>query len=163
MKSLLILIFLFVSTLTGIAQLTTSKQCPPVSIYILKGTINNVGPNFTPGQIKLALPCFTSEVTEPDSSKCGGLISYADEDMFFYTGRDYIELREKFKGKMEFPLMGAARSSLFGWLGYPKIKDTKWEAFQTAYGILVLHFNADNKVNLIQFSTKGAESLKLCE
>jgi hypothetical protein len=59
--------------------------------------------------------------------------------------------------------MGAARSSLFKWLGYPKIKDINWDAFTTKYGILILHYNKSGKVNLIQFSKKNAESLTLCE
>jgi hypothetical protein len=52
---------------------------------------------------------------------------------------------------------------LFNYLGNPKVKDTNWEAFQTAYGILVLHYNTAGKVYKFQFSTKTAETLSLCE
>jgi hypothetical protein len=43
------------------------------------------------------------------------------------------------------------------------MKDATWDAYQTNYGCLVLHFNKANKVRLIQFSTNGTEMLKLCE
>ena len=59
--------------------------------------------------------------------------------------------------------MGAARNGLFKWLANPKLKDDKWEAYQTSYGIMVLHFDANNKVNLIQMSTQSPETLTLCE
>jgi hypothetical protein len=59
--------------------------------------------------------------------------------------------------------MGVARNSLFKTLGNPKIKDDNWDAYQMAYGTLVLHYNKAGKVNLVQFSTRGTESLSLCE
>lgn len=81
----------------------------------------------------------------------------------FFTTRDYVEIGEKFKGKLSIPLFGAARNSLFKVLGNPQMKDATWDAFQTAYGILVLHYNKANKVRLIQFSTHGTSTLSLCE
>lgn len=154
---------LLVVSATASAQLKTTVVCPEMVVNILQGHVNGLDPDFTVGQIKKTLPCFSSEEPESDSSRCGGLLSYKDQDIYFYTGRDYIEIREKFKGKLSLPLMGADRSSLFKWLGYPKIKDVDWDAFGTAYGILVLHYNKAGKINLIQFSKKSAETLKLCE
>ena len=59
--------------------------------------------------------------------------------------------------------MGANRNSLFKWLGNPKIKDVNWDAYQTQYGTLVLHFNKAGKINLIQFSKLNTDVLTLCE
>jgi hypothetical protein len=132
-------------------------------VNIEDGSVNKIQPNLTPGQIEKAFPCYTSIETETDSSKCGGLISYSDKDIYFYTGRDYVEIGEKFDGKLSIPLLGAVRADLFKWLGYPKIKDINWDAFQTAYGVLVVYYGKSGKINKIQMSTKTAETLKLCK
>ena len=92
-----------------------------------------------------------------------GYCFFADKDVCFYTERDYIEIKEKFKGKLSLPLIGADRKSLFKWLGHPLLKDDTWDVFETKYGILVLHYNKLNKVNLIQMTTKSTETLNLCQ
>jgi hypothetical protein len=164
MKKYRLLIISFVFTLNLCAQLKTTAVCPPFSVDILKGRINNeVLPTSTINYIKERFPCATSTVTESDSAKCGGGIFYKDKDIYFYTGRNYIEIGPNFKGSLSLPLMGAARNSLYKWLGHPAIKDVNWESFQTAYGMLILYYNKASKVNKIQFSTESAESIKLCE
>ena len=156
--------FLFMTIVTiAHAQLKTTTVCNTMVVDILDGKVNGMLPDFTIGQIKEKLPCFTSEEPENASSKCGGGVFYKDKDIYFYTGRDYIEIRERFKGKLSIPLLDASRTSLFKWLGNPKIKDISWDAFQTQYGTLVLHYNKAGKVNLIQFSKKSTETLSLCE
>jgi hypothetical protein len=158
------LFFLFTITVASVkAQLKTTPICNSFVVDILDGKVNGVLPDFTNGQIKQSLPCFTSEEPENSSSKCGGGVFYKDKGVYFFTGRDYIEIRENFKGKMTIPLMGASRNSLFKWLGNPKIKDVNWDAFQTQYGTLVLHYNKAGKINLVQFSKKSTETLSLCE
>ncbi len=59
--------------------------------------------------------------------------------------------------------MGANRNGLFKMLGNPKLKDENWDAFEMAYGLLVLHYTKAGKVNLIQMTTKSTETLSLCE
>jgi hypothetical protein len=146
------------------AQLKKTIKCPDFNIDILDGIINkNILPNSTVGQIKLNLPCFTSFEEEGTTAKCGAGVFYKDKDVSFYTTRDYVEIGPAFKGKISIPLMGAPRSGLFKWLGTPQIKDVKWDAFQTSYGILILYYNDASKVNKIQFSTQTASSIKLCE
>jgi hypothetical protein len=163
MKKLISLFLFMTIVMTVSAQLKTTPVCPAFAVNILKGTVNGVETDYTAGQIKKVFPCFTSEEAETSTTPCGGGLFYKDKDIYFYTGRDYIEIREKFKGTISLPLMGAARNSLFKWLGNPKIKDVNWDAFQTAYGTLVLHYNKASKVNLIQFSKKSTDNLSLCE
>jgi hypothetical protein len=164
MKTLLLSFCLLTLSIMVQGQLKTSSQnqCSTFVIDVLDGKLNGNKPNITFAELKKNLPCYTSLESE-DSSKCGGLISYKDRDVYFYTGRNYVEIREKFKGKLSVPLMGAARNSLFKWLGHPAIKDTNWDAFQTAYGMLILYYNKANKVNKIQFSTENSDTIKLCE
>lgn len=160
-------LFLFCSLMTVVAnapaQLKITPFCPALEVHILEGNVNGVEPDYTPGQVKKALPCYTTDETGAAPPNCGGLIAYKDKDIYFYTARGYIEIREKFKGKLSLPLIGAARSSLFKWLGYPTIKDINWDAFQTSYGVLILHYNKAGKINLLQFSKKSTETLSLCE
>src|SRR5258705_1509812 len=115
MKALLFFACLLILGLTGFSQLrsSTQNQCSLFVVDILDGKVNGAEPDFSQGEIKKMLPCFTSEEPENSTSKCGGLISYKDRDVYFYTGRNYVEIREKFKGKLSVPLMGAARNSLF--------------------------------------------------
>jgi hypothetical protein len=148
---------------TVFAQLKTTNVCPVFVVNILDGRVNELDPNSTIGEIKSKLPCFSGTEEETTSSKCGGGVFYKDRDIDFYTGRDYVEIREKFKGKLSIPLIGASRNSLFKWLGHPKIKDVNWDAFQVSYGTLVLYYNKAGKINKLQFSTKSNETLRLCE
>jgi len=146
------------------AQLKTTPKCPSFDIDILHGIVNQVIlPTSTVGQIKLNLPCFTSFEEEGTSAKCGAGVFYKDKDVYFYTTRDYIEIGPAFKGKLSIPLLGASRNSLFKWLGTPQIKDVTWDAFQTAYGVLILYYNNTSKVDKIQFSTQTANTIHLCE
>lgn len=163
MKKIFFSCLFMMGVLFATAQLKTTPVCPVFEVNILNGTVTGMESTSTAELIMKKFPCYTSVEAENDSSKCGGIVSYKDNDIYFYTGRDYIELRENFKGKQTTPVIGASRNSLFQILGGPKIKDVDWDAYQTSYGILVLHYNKDNKVNLVQFSKKTAESLKLCE
>lgn len=166
MKPLLVFLsFLLVYTSQAQLKTSTQNQCGTLVVDILDGRINGVEPKFTPGQIKKMLPCFTSEEPEDATSKCGGLVAYKSQDVYFYTGRNYVEIRDKFKGKLTVPLMGASRKSatLFKSLGNPKIKDTDWDAYDTSYGTLILYYNKLSKVNKIQFSTESTETINLCQ
>ena len=145
------------------AQLKTTTVCPAFTVDLLDGRINELRITDNNTQIKAKLPCYSSETPETNSAGCGGGVFYKDKDIFFYTSRDYVEIGPKFKGKLSLPLMGASRNSLFKWLGHPKIKDVTWDAFTTAYGIMILYYSKANKVNKIQVSTETAETIKLCE
>lgn len=146
---------------SSMAQLKPKTICPPFDVDILEGKVNGYKATAGAGELKNKFPCFTS-VTN-DSAKCGEAVYYKDKDIVFFTARDYVEIGEKFKGKISLPLLGASRNGLFKWLGNPKMKDDTWDAFQTAYGILVLHYNKANKVRLLQFSTHDVNSIRLCD
>jgi hypothetical protein len=161
-KHLLLMVCIF-SIAPSMAQLKTTPVCPAFSVDILGGKINELDINSTLPEFKKAFPCYTDMQEETGSSKCGGSLSFKDKDIYFYTGRDYVEIREKFKGKLSIPLMGASRNSLFVWLGHPLLKDINWDAFQTAYGILILYYTKAAKINKIQLSTKSTQTLQLCE
>jgi hypothetical protein len=163
MKQVCCLLFFITIVFATKAQLVAKSTCGIFTVDILDGKLNGIRPDARWGEIKDKLPCFTSSQAEGDTTKCGAGVFYKDKEVYFFTDRDYIEIREKFQGKFSIPVMGASRSSLFSVLGNPKIKDENWDAFQMAYGCLVLHYNKTGKVNLVQFSTRGTEALSLCE
>ncbi|HUR10562.1 MAG TPA: hypothetical protein VM012_04300 [Flavitalea sp.] len=147
----------------SMAQLITKAKCPDFEVDILDGKVNGHRPDIPNDRLKIVLPCFTSSTDKKDSSKCGTTVFFKDRDVYFYTERNYIELGPKFKGKLSVPLMGVSRNNLFQYLGNPRIKDDKWSAFQTSYGIIILYFDNANKVNKIQISTKGIDTINLCQ
>lgn len=164
MKNIIVFGFTLLVCMGTSAQLKTTPTCPEIKINILDGIINgNLLTTSTVGQIKLNLPCFTSFEEEGTSAKCGAGVFYKSKDVYFYTTRDYIEIGPAFKGKLSLPLMGASRNSLFKWLGQPQIKDVNWDAFKTNYGVLILYYNKAARINKIQFSTRTASTIELCE
>ena len=158
---------LFMGCLSGaMGQLKAKVNCPDLYIDILNGTVNDIKPNYTQGEIKDKFPCFTSAVDETPDAKCGGGIYFKDKDISFYTKRKYVEVGPKFIGKTSFPLLGTKRGSLFAKLGNAKIKDDLWDAYEMQYGTLVLHYDvagAAGKVKSFQFSTLTTDQLNLCE
>ena len=158
-------LLIFAVILTGqlaTAQLKAKPVCPTFTVDIMDGSVNGLFPKSAIVEIQTTLPCFTGMFEKDSVSKCAGVF-YADRNINFYTGRRYIEIGEKFTGKLTPALMGVSRNSLFNLLGYPKLKDAGWDAFQMGYGALVLYYNAAGKINKIQISNKGIDVLKLCE
>lgn len=158
-----ILCLVFVSLPQAKAQLKSKTDCGTITVDVYKGWVNELKPNADPERMKLKIPCFTSFEPEGSESKCGGGIYYADQGLIIYTQRDYYEIGEKMKGKINIPLIGAKREAMFAWFGNPKIKDTNWEAYQMSYGTLVVYFNAKKLVNKVIMSTVPSESMQLCE
>ncbi len=150
------------SSVAVFSQLKTTKICPPFEVDILAGTVNDLFPKSAIAEIQEALPCYSDLRIKDTDSACGGVF-YMDRDISFYTDRRYVEIGEKFKGKITPALMGASRASLFGILGHPKIKDINWDAFQMGYGTLVLYYNKAGKINKIQIANRSADALKLCD
>lgn len=163
MKIILIMFAGVFSIHLSFAQLKVTPTCPTFIVDVLEGTVNESLFTYSGmAEIEKKFPCFSSAKEETNGSTCGGVF-YKDKDISFYTERDYIEVGEHFKGKLSIPLMGASRNSLFSQLGNPKVKDVSWDAYQTKYGILILYYNKAGKINKLQFSNRGAESIKLCE
>lgn len=166
MKQLLFLVLSLSCAITSMAQLKAKVKCPDLYVDVLNGTVNDQKSNYSQGEIKERIPCFTSAVAESSEAKCGGGVFFRDKDVSFYTKRHYIEIGPKFVGKFSMPLLGTKRGSLFKSLGNPKVKDDLWDAYETQYGTLVLHYDvkgAAGKVKLIQMSTESTETLQLCE
>jgi hypothetical protein len=163
MKNIFLTLSSFLFFTVASAQLKTEVKCPDINVDILYGNINHkITPTANIDQIKSNLPCFTAFETDI-KSKCGSSVFYKDQDIYFFVSRNYIEIGPHFKGKLSVPLMGTSRESLFKILGDPQIKQPAWDAFKTSYGIIILYYDKENKVNKIQMSTKSTSTIQLCE
>lgn len=145
------------------AQLKPANACGAIVVDVYKGWVNEAKPNSDPEQIKVKLPCFTSFEKEGNESKCGGGVYYADKDLKFLIQRDYLVIGEKFKGTFTLPLLGMKSDDLFVKLGNPKLKDANWEAYQMAYGTLLVFYNEKLVIHKVIISTVGTDDLNLCE
>ncbi len=157
--------FLFISVIccnAVSAQLKATAVCPSFTVDVMAGTVSDLQTKSAIVEIQTKFPCATSMVETDLGTTCAGVF-FKDKDISFFTGRQYIEIGDKFKGKISPALMGVSRKNLFALLGHPKLKDTNWEAYQMGYGTLVLYYNAAGKINKIQMAAKSTDALKLCE
>ena len=137
MRIIVLLLACVVTFASVNAQLTATPVCPTINIDLLEGLVNErLQCISTPGEVKKLFPCFSSETEETNGSTCGGVF-YKDKDFYFFTERDYIEIKEEFKGVLAPSIIGVNRNGLFKILGNPKLKDAGWDAFQTKYGTLI--------------------------
>ncbi len=162
MKTLLVCALAILASQISFAQLKKQVDCPTFVVDVLDGHINKYNTKSTMAEIQKAFPCFTDVAAQASGNTCAS-ISYKDKGVYFFPERNYVEIRENFKGKLSVPLMGAQRKNLFRTLGNPVLKDAGWDAFKTNYGILILYYNKAGKVNKLQMSNKTVDSIKLCE
>jgi hypothetical protein len=162
MKQTIVLLVLLIAGFSTSAQLKVKPDCGVLTVDVYKGWVNEAKPNIDPEQMKAKLPCFTSSEKEGPASTCGGGVYLDDKGIRFYTQRDYIVITEKFKGKFTAPVMGVKRGGLFARFGNPKLKDANWEAYQMAYGIMIVYYNTKGVINKIIMSTKTTDDIDLC-
>lgn len=162
MKYAFLLAVMFASGLFAKAQLKTKPDCGIITVDVYKGWINEAKPNADPEQIKAKLPCFTSSEKEGNESGCGGGVYYDDKGICFYIQRDYVVITDAFKGKFTVPVLGAKSDDLFVRFGNPKLKDANWEAYQMAFGIMIVYYNSKGVINKVVLSTKSTDEIDLC-
>lgn len=162
MKTVLLALSLSFTAQFAHAQLTATPVCPTFTVDALAGSVNELVPKSAIVEVKAKFPCFSSIIEKDSVTVCAGVF-YPDRDINFYTGRQYIEVGDKFKGKLTPALMGSSRGTLFTTLGHPKLKDAGWDAYQMAYGTLILYYNAAGKINKIQMCSKSTDAIKLCQ
>lgn len=79
---------------------TAQAQCEHLYVDLQKGTLNGLTPADSMGRIKKELPCFTGDTQEGSAFNYGGGVFYHNHDFYFYTHRDYLEVRADYKGKL---------------------------------------------------------------
>ncbi|MCA9673383.1 MAG: hypothetical protein KC503_47670 [Myxococcales bacterium] len=146
--------------------------CPALRFDPTAGKLNGLDSKADRAAIKRALPCFTGET--PDGKKiggieanCGGGVFFTRDHFYFYTGRDYIEVRTGFKGKVGGDLLGASRKTVEGEVGTPnrveKVAPRTIALYAMTYGTLAVTYDQDGKAIALAAHSTPAQDIKLCK
>jgi hypothetical protein len=126
-----------------------AQDCSSLRLDLRTGTLNGVSPTDSPEQVKALLPCFTGETEEGVEYNFGGGVFYLDHDFYFYTHRDYLEVRSGFVGTVSQPLMGASEERVLALMGKPKRKMEDWSGrevwlYKAKYGSLRVTYGSSS-------------------
>ncbi|HEX6042728.1 hypothetical protein, partial [Longimicrobium sp.] len=80
--------------------------CARLAFDLRGGTLNGVAPTASMDEVKRRLPCSTGETEEGGPFNFGGGVFFLDHDFYFYTHRDYIEVRSRFPGTVTPDVLG---------------------------------------------------------
>lgn len=147
MKKIIFSFFLLV-LISSNSQAQDLKDKDIVQVDLENGTINGLNPSSSKEDIKKIMPLFTEETEENKGVNCDGSLSYAQNDVFFYTARDYVVIRSAFNGKMSKELLNSNIIQVTKLLGKPDhtISPTGDEAsivvvyYKTSYGCLRVNY-----------------------
>lgn len=147
------LIFIFLFSAQSFAQ----NDCKKLKANLKKGTLNGVNASADMNKVKAKFPCFTGDTEEGSGFNCGGGVFFLNHDFYFYTHRDYIEIRDDFQGEISDAVMGLNEKQLKEKMGTPAKKEilgsSTFLQFKRKWGVLVFVLNNDN-VKKIQFHYK---------
>ena len=167
MKSRLLVGLMFGLLLSSVNVIAQSGTCEDIHVDIKKGTINKVKPTATMEKIQAALPCFSGVTKEDEGYNCGGGVFYINHDFYAYTGRDYWEIRGKFKGTWSNKLLGLKPADLEFRFGDPireeKIPGYKVHFYKQKYGCLRVQFSVQSgRSEEIGIHYRPADKVELC-
>ncbi len=132
-----------------------SDPCTNLYFDLKKGTLNGLKPDAPMYLVKSKLPCFTGETEEGSDINYGGGVFYLNHDFYFYTHKDYIEVRRNFKGKLSADILGKSKSQvrlfLFGKLNEIEYADLPGTGHPYGNGINKLYFKNDVGVLIVKF------------
>jgi hypothetical protein len=158
---------LFVLLAWFLGNAIMAQSCDKLVADLKRGTLNGLKPTATQEQVKAKLPCFTGDSEDGGAFNCGGGVFFLNNDFFCYTGRDYIELRKKYNGKLSIPVLGLTKAAAIKKLGMGKAvrtekdEDTEFLFFKTAYGCVRLNIVA-GKVDEVAMHSMPAAAVELC-
>jgi len=157
----------------------TYAQCDNVYFDLIKGTINNIGPDASMSLIKKELPCFTGETAEGEVYNYGGGVFFIKNDFYIYTFKNFIEVRSGFKGRVYPDIMNKSQAevqqilkpyltsinsltgkySVSGEIPF-KLNNSNFLYYKNEVGFLVIKFSK-NKVSSIYsiYSPTNAEKI----
>lgn len=160
------MIFLMIFESSSFNNAGASKGCKNLEADLKKGTLNGVSPAASMKEVKSKLPCFTGDSSEEDSiMNCGGGVFYLNHDFFFYTGRNYIEIRKNFKGKLSAETLNQPWSKVHTAMGEPDRQELQRDVFyyfyDTDYGCLRFNVVSGNVI-IVAMHAQPSEQVDLC-
>jgi hypothetical protein len=143
-----ILTFFALMFVACLSQAQDFKDKNILQVDLENGTINGLKPSASKEEVKKEMPQFTEETEENKGINCDGGLSYAQNDVFFYTARDYVVIRSAFNGKMSQELLNRNIVQVTKFLGKPEhtISPSGDEAsivvvyYKTSYGCLRVNY-----------------------
>ncbi len=159
------------SQLSLIPNITMENNaCENLFLDLDEGTLNGLKASANPQDVKQALPCFTGQTPDGAEVNCGGGVFYLNHDFYFYSGDNYIEVRDNFSGRISFDLLQKRTSEVIFVLGEPTREEeiVKWDGtyrkhffYERKYGTLSLVF-VENKLQKIAIHQTDYTSTRLC-
>ena len=122
------------------AQSTAEDEKNVIKVDIENGTISGLKPSSSMADIKKSLPDFSGETEENQGINCDGGVFYLDKDLFFYTYRDFVEIRSNFDGKLSKDILNKNITEVTKILGTP---DHQVKPSGDDESIMVLYFKRD--------------------
>lgn len=99
----------------------TKPVCNNLYLDYYAGTLNNLRPTASQEEIKKTLPCFTGSTEEGDEAfNYGGGVFFTNHDFYFYTHRDYLEVRAEYNGQANLNILNQSLEDVFKILGTPQ-------------------------------------------
>lgn len=147
-----------------------NNSCDNLFFDLEKGTLNGLAAFSTQKDIKKALPCFTGDSPDGAEYNCGGGVFYLNHDFYFYSGQNYIEIRNNFQGEVSLDVLSKSAQEVEVLLGPPERRESvrKWDGtarvhyfYPRKYGCLSLVF-VDKKVKKVAIHSTSVNETQLC-
>lgn len=149
----------------SIAQIAMGRQCGEIKVDLKKGTVNKLKLNASQQAIKKKMPCATGDTPDGSDFNCGGGVFFGKDQFYFYSGRDYVNIRKGFTGSLSMPVLEKTEAEVTGLLGQPDHTETpgkrRFIFYKRNYGSLVLKINGDKVDEVFMYSVAPAD-VKLC-
>ena len=131
------------------AEAAPAAGCDAPVLDLLKGTLGGVSPTASQDEVNQTFPCATGSDPDGVSYNVGGGVYFLEHDFFFYTGRDFIEVRKGFVGSTAPLALGAPVGEVTAALGrdpstLPQWPSVRW--FTADYGCLRLDLDEGGTV-----------------
>jgi hypothetical protein len=138
--------------------LEVREGCDALEFDISTGHINGLTPDVSQDRVTTVLPCSTGATEDGSDYNYGGGVFFRNHDFYVYTGKNFIEVRTRFKGGEVSGLIGKASGPVHELLGEPKrtAKLPNTGFHPTAYGCARVEYQKGAVVRL-------AAHLEACE
>lgn len=148
-----------------VSKVNAAMPCAAIDVDLDKGTINGLKPNAKMETVKRKLPCYTGYSEEDTTINCGGGVFYLNNDFYFYTGNNFIEIRGKYTGGINYSLLGKSRGEVKATLGNTAItrnNERIW-LYKRTYGTLRVTFDMNGRVIELGIYSAPPDKVYICE
>lgn len=145
LQSCLFFYFLFSGTLLFS---NSDEYKSSLTVSLKTGTVNDLTPKSSVRNIKKKLPMYTGCTEEKNFINYGGGVFFTDDDVYFYTYLDMINIRENYTGEIDVPVFHKNLSQIMEEFGnsYRKVNTKTFEElyeYKQPYGYLYFYFEDD--------------------